>query len=90
MNNKERSFLASVIATRGQQPIPVREIPSYSYRGSDKPRIPSLNTGIGNAPLAPMKVYTGTKMLGVGQLHKSNAVPVFSQDDAIDIARMRR
>ncbi len=34
--------------------------------------------------------YTGTKMLGVGQLHKSNAVPVFSQDEATDIARMRR
>ncbi len=34
--------------------------------------------------------YTGTKMLGVGQLHKSNAVPVFSQEEATDLARMRR
>jgi len=34
--------------------------------------------------------YTGGEMLGIGQLHKSNAVPVFRQQDAIDIARMRR
>jgi hypothetical protein len=34
--------------------------------------------------------YTGTKMLGIGQLHKSNAVPVFCDQDAIDIAKMRR
>jgi hypothetical protein len=29
-------------------------------------------------------------MLGIGQLHKSNAVPVFRTEDAADIARMRR
>lgn len=34
--------------------------------------------------------YTGDKMLGIGTLHKSNAVPVFSGDEAQDIARMRR
>jgi hypothetical protein len=36
------------------------------------------------------KVYTGTAMIGIGQLHKSNAVPVFSQEDAIAISKMRR
>lgn len=35
-------------------------------------------------------VYTGSKMLGVGVMHKSNAVPVFSSDDAESLARMRR
>lgn len=52
--------------------------------------IPSLNTGGAVAALKPVPVYTGTKMIGIGQLHKSNAVPVFSSDDAKDIARMRR
>ena len=51
--------------------------------------IPSVNTG-GNATLAPAKVYTGDKMIGIGQLHKSNAVPVFSDEEAIEISRMRR
>jgi hypothetical protein len=36
------------------------------------------------------KVYTGDKMLGIGTMHKSNAVPVFSKEDAVDMAKMRR
>lgn len=51
--------------------------------------IPSVNTG-GNATLAPAKVYTGTKVLGIGTMHKSNAVPIFSNEEAHDIATMRR
>jgi hypothetical protein len=34
--------------------------------------------------------YTGTEMLGLGQMHKSNSVPVFRRQDAQDIAHMRR
>lgn len=34
--------------------------------------------------------YTGDKILGIATLHKSNAVPVFSSEDAVEIARMRR
>jgi hypothetical protein len=51
--------------------------------------IPSVNTG-GNATLAPVKVYTGTKVKGIATMHKSNAVPVFSDEEAIEISRMRR
>jgi hypothetical protein len=50
----------------------------------------SVDTGLGNATLAPAKVYTGTKVLGIATMHKSNAVPVFSNDQAIDISKMRR
>ena len=52
--------------------------------------IPSLNTGGGVATLAPPKVYTGTKVKGIATMHKSNAVPVFSDEEAIDISKMRR
>lgn len=58
-------------------------------RGSTA-HIPSRGTGVGNAVAQDAKVYTGDKMLGIGTLHKSNSVPVFSQDEAIDIAKMRR
>ena len=51
--------------------------------------IPSVNTG-GNATLAPAKVYTGTKVKGIATMHKSNAVPVFSDEEAVEISRMRR
>ena len=52
--------------------------------------IPSLDTGEGIAVKKDVQQYTGTAMLGIGQLHKSNAIPVFSQEDAIDISKMRR
>ena len=51
--------------------------------------IPSRDTG-GTAPLAAPKVYTGTKVKGIATMHKSNAVPVFSDEEAIDISKMRR
>ena len=51
----------------------------------ETPKIKSLNTGLGNATKAPSKVYTGTEMIGIGQMHKSNAVPIFRKDDAKDI-----
>lgn len=35
-------------------------------------------------------VYTGDRLLGIATMHKSNSVPVFSQEDAIEIATMRR
>jgi hypothetical protein len=44
----------------------------------------------GNATLPPAKVYTGTKVKGIATMHKSNAVPVFSDEEAIDISKMRR
>ena len=52
--------------------------------------IPSLGTGGGVAALAPAKMYTGSEMIGIGQLHKSNAIPIFKKSDAEDLAKMRR
>lgn len=54
------------------------------------PRIPSLNSGAGVATMAPPKVYTGTKVKGIATMHKSNAVPVFSDEEAVEISKMRR
>ena len=51
--------------------------------------IKSVDTG-GNATLKPAKVYTGTKVKGIATMHKSNAVPVFSDEEAQDISKMRR
>ena len=56
----------------------------------DTRHIPSLNSGAGVATLAPAKVYTGTKVMGIATMHKSNAVPVFSNEEAIAISTMRR
>lgn len=62
------------------------------YRRDTGPKIPSLNGGKDMAPAlkAPDKVYTGTKIIGIGTMHKSNAVPIFSNDEAKEISKMRR
>ena len=49
----------------------------------------SVDTG-GNATLPEPKVYTGTKVKGIATMHKSNAVPIFSDEEAVAIAHMRR
>ena len=38
----------------------------------------------------PSPTYTGTKILGIATMHKSNLVPVFSDEEAVDISKMRR
>lgn len=56
----------------------------------ETPKIPSLETGYHDCSKKKQQTYTGTKMIGIGTLHKSNAVPVFSEEDAVEISRMRR
>ncbi|HEY6436658.1 MAG TPA: hypothetical protein VIY47_08710 [Ignavibacteriaceae bacterium] len=38
----------------------------------------------------PSPTYTGSKIIGIGTMHKSNMVPIFSDDEAKDISKMRR
>lgn len=56
----------------------------------ETPHIPSLNTNEGQCTKREIPQYTGTAMLGVATMHKSNAVPVFSQEAAVEISKMRR
>lgn len=35
-------------------------------------------------------VYSGENLLGIATMHKSNLVPVFKKEDAIEISNMRR
>ena len=54
-------------------------------------RIPSLDpTNMAPCLKAPDKVYTGTMIKGIGTMHKSNAVPIFSDEQAVEISKMRR
>jgi hypothetical protein len=64
--------------------------PPTMYRGSNVPKLPSRDSGGGVATLKPAKVYTGTMVKGIATMHKSNAVPVFSNEEAVDISKMRR
>jgi hypothetical protein len=67
--------------------------PSFSRvirDGSSTSHIPSLDSGLGLTPKKTTIEYTGDAMLGISVLHKSNGVPVFRQEDVIDIGKMRR
>lgn len=50
----------------------------------------SVDTGIGVAAKKLVNQYTGDAMIGIGVLHKSNSVPIFKQEDAEAISKMRR
>ena len=53
-------------------------------------KINSLPFTAGPCLKPEQKVYTGSKIKGIGTMHKSNAVPIFSDEEAQDIAKMRR
>jgi hypothetical protein len=63
------------------------ETPAYRR---ETPKIDSLPFTAGPCLKSPDKVYTGTMIKGIGTMHKSNAVPIFSNQEAEDIAKMRR
>lgn len=50
----------------------------------------SKDSGLAVASKKQANVYTGTNIIGIGTLHKSNAVPIFSEEHAVDLATMRR
>ncbi len=56
----------------------------------ETPYIASLPFTAGPCTKAPDKVYTGDKIKGIGTMHKSNAVPIFSDEEAVEISKMRR
>ena len=66
------------------------KIPSYNFPGRETYRehesLPM--TGIATKHTTPQ--YTGSAMIGIATLHKSNAVPVFSTEEAENISKMRR
>ena len=66
-------------------------IPTYTFRGQES-KAPSVAVAdsVGNALLKEPTMYSGTNMLGIGQLHKSNAIPIFRSDDIVDLSHMRR
>jgi hypothetical protein len=68
--------------------------PTLSYSlsappGRETQKINSLSTP-GGSTASVHKVYTGDKIIGIATMHKSNAVPVFSDEQAVEISRMRR
>lgn len=67
----------------------IKPLNNSVYR-RETPDYPSLKTMGGDTNKRPKSTYTGTEMIGIGTLHKSNAVPIFRKEDALEQAQMRR
>lgn len=69
---------------------PLTKMPGVDLQ-SHREKYPSQEMSGGVAARKESLQYSGErKLLGIATLHKSNMVPVFDQETAIDIARMRR
>lgn len=51
---------------------------------------PSKVTPGGSTPLKEIPLYTGDKLRGISIIHKSHLAPIFSKEEAVDVASMRR
>ena len=84
----KKKYPAKTIVSKPQSLSEVYSLGKPACR--ETPKIPSLPFTGGPCALKPNPVYTGDKIKGIGTMHKSNAVPVFSDEQAIEIATMRR
>jgi len=87
---KPKTFDEYVAYRQGRYKPTLRGTKMPEYNVSDhRQKYPSqVDTGVTFAKKP--NVYTGERLVGIATMHKSNSVPVFSQEDAIEIARMRR
>lgn len=74
-----------------------RALKSKAYVPAINPRIAELRTvasvdsgHTGAVTVKQTPQYTGDKIIGIGTMHKSNAVPIFTDEAAKDISKMRR
>ena len=79
-----KAFNIQAINRLNRKPQPALEITVVAEKYK------SLVTPGGSTALAEKKVYTGDKIIGIATMHKSNLVPIFNEQAAIDVAQMRR
>lgn len=91
-SRRDESLLRSVLATRASLLSHTKSSPNGRRVGSDDFKlVPSLVSDKScETPRKESQHYTGTVVIGVATMHKSNAVPVINQQQAEEIAKMRR
>lgn len=102
LGHTERGYLLNcldignyVIGDLPAPTAPTQHTPAAAQHTPPAPHIPSRNAadtpdGAATAALKPTPQYTGSAIIGIAAMHKSNLVPVFSQEQALDTATMRR
>ena len=89
-------FLKKMGVSETKQSKPKRSLAqsgSAPALGAGGQRFKSSNSDQFYTPTMAKKeenVYTGTEIIGIAQMHKSNAVPVRGKKQATEVANMRR
>ena len=74
-----------------REPSHVSNLAIPNFRRDADVHYASADIGSPSVCAAPeVKKYTGTLIKGIGTLHKSNAVPIINEQEAKDLATMRR
>jgi hypothetical protein len=87
---KQANNVTSERVTRAKDMKSTLTVSFKAPPGREAPRIVSQDTGWVACTTPANQEYTGTKVKGIGTMHKSNAVPIFSDEEAVDISKMRR
>ena len=92
---EHQKFLAKMGVGKSRGRSSVGRAPALQAGGQefDSPRLHQSSKPTWNSSMAKKESnkYSGErKLLGIATMHKSNMVPVFSKDDAEEIAKMRR
>ena len=66
----------------------IKAIPSY--RRDEGVEYKSAEMSGGVCERKDKKEYTGTLVTGIGMMHKSNLIPIINEEQARDLANMRR
>jgi hypothetical protein len=91
IGSSEMSFDNYVLYRQGRLKPSLKGTKLPDYQVSDhRSRYPSYGDQVGHIPARAEKTYTGSLIKGVATMHKSNAVPIISDEQAIEVARMRR
>ena len=87
---KQANNITSERVTRAKDMKSTLTVSFKTPPGREAPKIVSQDTGWVACTTAANQEYTGTKVKGIGTMHKSNAVPIFSDEEAVEISTMRR
>ena len=87
---KEKSLDEYVQYRQGNYKPTLKGTPMPKYEISNRREKYPSGDGIGTTYARKENVYTGTLIKGIATMHKSNAVPIMNDEQAIEVATMRR
>ena len=87
---KAKTYDEYILYRQGKYKPKLRGTPLPKYEISDHRQKYPSGDGMGTTYARKENVYTGDRLLGIATMHKSNMVPVFSQESAEEISKMRR